>query len=357
MIYLTSFILYSFGRIIGDLVVVTFASPNISDVITFIKTYYPTSEYWTEVFFPFFVSVPVIFLGGMITYFLNLATICARFMTKIYIRLASGRIGNFLDLIPLFDFGGTWVVETNAKEEINFSTGRGMYKEFILERGSDVLFFSSLVGALLLVILQKLNFVDLTVNVSNYYFKNLITTADFFTIITAFITLFILCLYIPSMWIFRDGEIKKIVFASGKDVKTATNISNTYREALGVFIGFGGIIGIGDIAINSVISPLPNALANKSTIFYYLAIYSYSLSFFIVMASILLPGICITMLRYMTKHEQFVLDTRQKLIKSGTGKSGSIQFTEVHINREIENALKNIKKEEEEEQKPTNQKK
>ena len=349
-VYILSFILYFIGHFINDFIIVIFIMPTFNQAFDFIVNKELTSSsYWIQFMFPIALSIPIGLLAGLITYFLKLANFGAKFMTKIYIRIASGRVGRIIGLIPLFGFGGEWVVETKAKEEIDLSTGRGMFKELVAERGGDVLVFSSLLGSFLLVVLHKLAFVDLSPTTFYFPYKNvyLINGADLFAIFTAFITIFVLCFYIPSMWIFKDAEVKKIVFdKNDSDIKDVTNVAITYRQGLGTFIGFSGLIGIGSIAIDWA-SKIPggNVTITSSTILTYIAIYSYALAFFLEIAAFILPGICLTMIRYMRKHEEFILSTRQSLIKTGTGKSGSIQFAETSILAEIESTLALIKKE------------
>jgi hypothetical protein len=341
-VYLTSFVLYFIGKIVADFIIVGFFLADADKVLKFVINEYQTSQYWIEVLFPFLLCIPIILIAGIIAYIFNLATIGARLMTGIYIRIASGKIGNLIGLIPLFDFGGDWVVETKAKEEINLSTGRGMYKELVAERGGDIVIFSALLGSFLLVILEKISLISLDPSVFHKVLSVNLNEGDFFAIITGFISIFLLCLYIPSMWILKDGEVKKIIFDEENDIKNVTNVATTYRQGFSLFIGFSGLIGIGNIAVEWVKAHIPNAVSNSS-ILEYIAVYAYAISFFLIMASIILPGICLTMIRYMKKHEEFILSTRQNLIKNNVAKSGTISFGETSILSDIESSLQVIR--------------
>lgn len=340
-VYITSFILFVIGRLITEVIIVGLFLGDVTKILNFFSSNL-TQEYLIDFFLPFILGIPIIIIGGVIANVLNLGSLGAKMMTGIYIRLASGKIGNFIGLIPLFDFGGTWIVETKAKDEVNLSTGRGMYKELVLERGNDVLFFSSLVAAFLLILLGRLGFVSLSP--ANFLFNNLINEADFYAIIAGFITIFVLCLYFPSMWIFRDGEIKKIAIDEEGDVKSVKNVSNTYRQGLSLFIGFSSLIGIGNVALNWIdLQVMENNISSIPVFIKYVGVYVYAIGFFLILASIMIPGISLATIRYMKHHEENILKTRHSLLKRGTGKSGSIQFSESSILSDIESSLDDIR--------------
>jgi hypothetical protein len=333
IVILLSLVLFVVGRILTEtvflIIIVVFNPSEINFFFYYLSGILSLNFWITFAIRPYILALFIITTAGIIAYVSNLAAVGAKLMTWLYIKLASGRIGSLLSLTLIFDFAGDWMVEQKTREEINLKDWRGMFSELVKERAVDVIAFPALVSIFILVIVSKI--VDL--NPNNLIF-NEIPAIDFAAISVGFFVVLLLCFYIPSMWILADGEIKKINFGKTGDVDYVFHVASSYKQGLATFIGFSGFVGFGKLAVQALVKTEQSlqseglgtnvTASTADTILIYLATYVYALGFFLIMASWLLPGISLAMLRYMKSHGKYVAQTREKVVIKGICREGTL---------------------------------
>ena len=292
-----------------------------------VSSFLSPSYQLSYIFIPFLITVPLMVFVGLLAYIIDLGSIGARLMTWFYIRIASGKIGSLLSLTMVFDFSGDWLVEQKGRNEIDLTNWRKMFIELFIDRAVDVFILPALLGIFLLVLLAKV----ITINPDLLYYGNL-STVDFSGIGVAIVVIFLMCFYIPSMWILKDGDIKKINYNKHGDIDYVRYISTSYKQGISAFISISAILGFGKFAQDAIVATeqqyslhgisMPSTITN--TALFYLASYLYAFGFFLVLASWLIPGLSLVMIRYMRHHEQYTVQIREKVVKKGICREGTL---------------------------------
>ena len=331
IILIISFIVFILGKELTQIGFILFAVLFYPEYLTslgdILANFLSPSFQFNYVFIPYLITLPLMLVAGILAYIIDLGNIGARVMTWFYIRLASGRIGSLMSLTMVFDFSGDWLVEQKGREEIDLTNWRKMFSELFKERAVDVFVLPALIAIFLLVILAKF----ININPDLLYYGNL-STVDFSGIIVAIVVIFLVCFYIPSMWILKDGDIKKVNYNKNGDIDYVRHISTSYKQGYSAFIGLSAILGFGKFAQDAIIATeqqyssehifLSQTITNTALI--YLASYIYAFGFFLVMVSWLIPGVTLTLIRYIRNHGKNTVQIRKKVVEEGICSEGTL---------------------------------
>lgn len=321
-VFLLSLVLNFLGRFITEAVIIfifilvdpseaSFLSEYINNVFTL--------EYLLDFFImPFVIALILSVLAGAIAFIVNLASIGSKITSGLYIRFAKSRFGSLLSRAGIFDFTGVWICEQKISQDIDLRTGKSMFKELIGKRKVDVLFFPAILVTFILVIITKVTgFSDETEQ-----------ALEIIAALIIFFTILVLCFYIPSMWIIQDAEIKKVDIGKTGDINNVVHIASSYRSGVTLIFGFSALVGFGDIAVKAFVNLAKNTLQRQdvsiNTLASYVVTYLYAIGFLLMMASWVLPGVALAMIRYMNNHGKNIAQMRENVVKKGICQDGTL---------------------------------
>ena len=321
-VFLLSLVLNFLGRFITEAVIIFIVVLVDPSQASFLGEYFQDLlglGYLLDFFIiPFAIALTLSLLAGGIAFVLNLAAIASKLTTGLYIRFARGRLGSLVSKTGLFDFHGTWICEQKTNVDIDLRTGGAMFKELIGRRKSDVLIFPAIMVTFIMVLITKIT----------GFSEDIEQTLEIIAALVICVIILLLCFYIPSMWILQDAEIKKVNIGKTGDVDNVVHIASSYRSGVTAIFGFSALVGFGDIAVKAFVALSQNVTGQQivmiNPLASYLVTYIYVIGFLLMMASWVLPGMALAMIRYMSSHGKAIAQLRDHVVKKKICQEGTL---------------------------------
>ena len=198
-----------------------------------------------------------------------------KYLTYIVLKALNGKIGRFLNFIPIFNLGGDSFVEERFVNIINLSNIRSTLIELYKQRWYDVLVFpTALASILTIVFVQNHQSITPFFSILNIFVDNKLDALVLSPLLAPLILILVL-LYFPMIWAFDEGGFKRLQISPQGDVIAVKPLGKILRDGIGIIIGFSGILSLGALAVE-----VTNALARSSTSTGQVSIVGFTLDFF-----------------------------------------------------------------------------